>query len=1063
MADDKTLDVVYLDVEIRKNGIENGLKQIGIEGKKSLHITQLAADDLNKAIKEAGDQVNITRRLFQAGAKDANTFETEMRQLDSAIKHLIETQELDTKQLLKLSGAARTAQASLDVYEGKITKLGLAHNVAIANSGKFNTQILNMVPGVSTLSGQLGIMSSAGLSAGAVLGGGLAIGAGLAVSALNKAARAAAEVADELDKNSGRVGVAVEEYQRLVYWADQNGISQDQLRQGLGDLNTRVGQAVAGNKTYAKSFEQLGVSLKDSNGNTRATDEILRDLVDRLSQTENAAERTALAGAAFGEEFSRIVQPALMNGVEGFDELRQKADDLGLVLDEQTVSVLVNYKDRMAEVDTAFRNAGIGITVAFLPILESLAKYTLETVVPAMQTLAGWIERIGQIGSNFLASGLGRSTAEGIQRDAENFKLINDEIATLNENLAFHQAQLEKNAGAGRFGGVLGLTDENILVSINDINNRLAKLADERAEIGERLRTFQFGTGSNNSPFVTTPPINVPSPTGGGSTGGGSSTSSSTPKTPIAVALTEEERAAKLALDKLQNTIVGYDEERKKLETLFASGVINQEQIDRSYLKLVENTIDKLASSFASGTSTTFATQLYNDLVGVLPLLREINKEKNKLTDAGVTSADRALAAAAPGNPFNQTSAILPLKTRKQITEEMLAALDEGQLAFAEYLRDTVKVGIDSHGFTSAKLHLTDALNQADLMLGEYIRDSANIGIIGDGFSSVPLNRPESPFFASGLSGQDILAGEYLRDINGIGLFGQDFKPLIQEKLKTTTEVMLEGLNQTALDGAEYVRDTLHIGLDSADFSPAAYELVSGLDQVALDGAEYIRDSLKIGIIGGGFRSVPLNRSIPTFADPVTQNILNGGLQDFAKFDPDSIRQLVGLGVLNLGPDGATDETIQNFKDTILGSSDDFASTIVDSAGQVASVFTQIATGQATPGSALAGLGGAAAGIVGTFNPLAGQIVGVASGILGGIFDAFGNNEAQRERERLASQNRSLPSITFSNYITQNNQYTGTPLDEPVRQQYTSNAAELGETMFNYVLPELAKLKAKVN
>ena len=201
-------------------------------------------------------------------------------------------------------------------------------------------------------------------------------------------------VADEIDKNAAKVGVGVEAYQELAFWADQNGVTADQLRQGLGDLNTRVGQAVTGNKTYSESFEKLGISLTDANGKTRETNDILRDVIDRLSKTENAAERTALAGRLFGDRFSKTIQPALAGGVEGFDELTRRARENGQVLDAQTVSTLVNYKDRMAAVRTELRNAGITTLTQFLPAIEGLTNFTTTAVVPALSSFADWIDSV---------------------------------------------------------------------------------------------------------------------------------------------------------------------------------------------------------------------------------------------------------------------------------------------------------------------------------------------------------------------------------------------------------------------------------------------------------------------------------------------------------------------------------------------------------------------------------------------------------------------------------------------------------------------------------------------
>ena len=157
MASD-TVDIAYLDVQVRKDkAFDETLKRIGIDGAKQLKQGQLAAKDLDKAIKELGLQTNITRKQFQSGIITADKFEKEMMQLDRAHKELIATQKLNTTQMNRLTSSARTARASLDTYQGRVSKLGLAHNVML-------TRIRSVVPMLG-----VALPASAGLAAAGLL------------------------------------------------------------------------------------------------------------------------------------------------------------------------------------------------------------------------------------------------------------------------------------------------------------------------------------------------------------------------------------------------------------------------------------------------------------------------------------------------------------------------------------------------------------------------------------------------------------------------------------------------------------------------------------------------------------------------------------------------------------------------------------------------------------------------------------------------------------------------------------------------------------------------------
>lgn len=80
---------------------------------------------------------------------------------------------------------------------------------------------------------------------------------------------------------------------------------------------------------------------------------------------------------------------------------------------------------------------------------------------------------------------------------------------------------------------------------------------------------------------------------------------------------------------------------------------------------------------------------------------------------------------------------------------------------------------------------------------------------------------------------------------------------------------------------------------------------------------------------------------------------------------------------------------------------------------------------QSGAGSAISNLGGAAAGIVGKFNPMAGAIVGAASGVLGGLTNRFFGSKLNEENIANLKQNiNKTQNVNFGgSYDDINNQY----------------------------------------
>src|SRR5690606_30389724 len=113
-------------------------------------------------------------------------------------------------------------------------------------------------------------------------------------------------------------------------------------------------------------------------------------LINNLSLIPSAAEQAAKGGLVFGEEFSRRVIPALNAGADGFQELRDQARELGLVMSGNSIKSLVEFKDELNTLKRQFETAKIEIVAGFMPVFTDLLIPLLQnTVVPALQNAAG--------------------------------------------------------------------------------------------------------------------------------------------------------------------------------------------------------------------------------------------------------------------------------------------------------------------------------------------------------------------------------------------------------------------------------------------------------------------------------------------------------------------------------------------------------------------------------------------------------------------------------------------------------------------------------------------------
>jgi len=264
-----------------------------------------------------------------------------------------------------------------------------------------------------------GIASTVGKGAAAAGAALAAAGAAAVTSAWQTA-----NLGDELDKTSSRLGVSTDALQDFNYWAEQNGVESSTLERAVGRLNQRVGEAARGNDQYADAFRDLGVDIKDANGDIRDSEAVMGDTIDRLMEIEDPAERASQASEVFGDRVARDLQPALEDGSLTLEEATEAMDGHGRMTEEQ-IEASARFQDAWHDVTTALQGF---MRDAAMPLVEfmgdTLFPFISETILPLLQEfgdafredgIAGGIsflqDRMAELGPQILDQLSGWATA----------------------------------------------------------------------------------------------------------------------------------------------------------------------------------------------------------------------------------------------------------------------------------------------------------------------------------------------------------------------------------------------------------------------------------------------------------------------------------------------------------------------------------------------------------------------------------------------------------------------------------------------------------------------------
>jgi hypothetical protein len=170
---------------------------------------------------------------------------------------------------------------------------------------------------------------------------GVAAASGLAVLV-----KGSIDAADELGKTSDRLGISTRDLSALGFAAEQSGSSLGAFEKGAKNLSQSLASAAQGSGKAAKLFDDLGISVTETDGSLRGTIDVVRDLADRFSTLENGAEKSALAQELFGKSGAELI-PLLNEGSEGLAAFAEQAENLGLIIEDKTARQAAEFNDNL--------------------------------------------------------------------------------------------------------------------------------------------------------------------------------------------------------------------------------------------------------------------------------------------------------------------------------------------------------------------------------------------------------------------------------------------------------------------------------------------------------------------------------------------------------------------------------------------------------------------------------------------------------------------------------------------------------------------------------------------
>lgn len=247
----------------------------------------------------------------------------------------------------------------------------------------------------------VGAVAKTTMKATALAISGIAAGIAAGIGAVGKFANAYAKQADEIDKGSLRLGISKKAYQEWKYVIEQCGGSMDSLEMGMKTLNDVVLKVKDGDEsaieTLAKLQEASGKQI-DLNADQETQ---LNQVVNALASVEDAQLRASLATDLLGRAGIDLL-PTLASGTTAIDDLKQRAHELGLIMDDEAVSAGVALGDAWSDLK---KKAGMVINDAIAPMIPNLQKLA-DAFTNSMNGAEGASEELSKALYDTISSGV---------------------------------------------------------------------------------------------------------------------------------------------------------------------------------------------------------------------------------------------------------------------------------------------------------------------------------------------------------------------------------------------------------------------------------------------------------------------------------------------------------------------------------------------------------------------------------------------------------------------------------------------------------------------------------
>ena len=213
-----------------------------------------------------------------------------------------------------------------------------------------------------------------------------------------------AEWSHTLVQNADQIGVTTQQLQQFQDATKLAGGNANDMTDALKSLHTASANAFIGTDTQAiQWFNKLGIAWKDANGNLRNTADLLPEVIQKISEMKDPADRARASAALLGDANAKLVED-FRQSHRSFSDWLRDAQNYKDLTDDQ-VAAFQRFSEAQGKLGVTFEHLGQQIAVVlasnFTPLMNKFAEFVNTNspqIVAAVDNLskefAHWIDNI---------------------------------------------------------------------------------------------------------------------------------------------------------------------------------------------------------------------------------------------------------------------------------------------------------------------------------------------------------------------------------------------------------------------------------------------------------------------------------------------------------------------------------------------------------------------------------------------------------------------------------------------------------------------------------------------